>query len=228
MASPYHRRFVSIALTAGLGVAAWHGCAWLRAHGPDARLVQELDWRRAQITRALAVNRSELGLKRLEGRCRGQAARRPALHRRRADRAGRGRRLRLRYRRNHRSHGHLHGRAHDPASRWVGSATAVTATPSVPRWSPSPAPDCARRPSGCPVRASPVRACSARTSRSARAGMGLSRCATCSSRGRTRRRCPPRTRPFSLTVVDAATRRAGAGAGRPVCIRRRPHAPAIE
>jgi hypothetical protein len=54
MASPYHRRIVSVALTTACGVAS--------AHGPDARLVQPLDWRNAQITRALAVNRSELGL----------------------------------------------------------------------------------------------------------------------------------------------------------------------
>src|SRR5262245_29651796 len=40
-------------------------CAFARvalAHGPEARLVEALDWRRAHITRAFAVNRSELGL----------------------------------------------------------------------------------------------------------------------------------------------------------------------
>jgi hypothetical protein len=51
------------AFVAALGVAAAGPMARVAyAHGPDARLVQELDSRRPQITRALAVNRSELGL----------------------------------------------------------------------------------------------------------------------------------------------------------------------
>jgi hypothetical protein len=63
MDSSHRPRLVSIALVAGLGFVApspWGQMAL--AHGPDARLVQELDWRRPQIERALAVNRSELGL----------------------------------------------------------------------------------------------------------------------------------------------------------------------
>ncbi len=52
-----------IALTTVLGVLVCGAAPRLSlAHGPDARLVQELDWHRPQIARAVAVNRSELGL----------------------------------------------------------------------------------------------------------------------------------------------------------------------
>jgi hypothetical protein len=56
-----YRRFVATASTSLLAICGtWVHVAY--AHGPDARLVEALDWRRPQITGAFSVNRSELGL----------------------------------------------------------------------------------------------------------------------------------------------------------------------
>ena len=58
----HHRNLLAGAVCAASAAAAFLASASLAAHGSEARLVRELAWKKPRIARALAVNRSELGL----------------------------------------------------------------------------------------------------------------------------------------------------------------------
>jgi hypothetical protein len=58
----FHRIVAAFTIGVGTMLGGMVASRSLAAHGSEARLVRELAWKRPQITRALAANRSELGL----------------------------------------------------------------------------------------------------------------------------------------------------------------------
>ena len=178
----------------------------LQAHGTEARRVELLGWTRDRIVRVIGANQSELGLNGSKVPTEIEDHRRAVVPVRRSLCLRRRRPVRLRHRRDGRSHAHLRAGVHAAVQRGVGPQRRRWLRARRATFSPTPARRCGRPRCGWSARGWPGLASSTPISRSPR-GAG-SRCATSRSRAAAPAKAAAAAGGVRIEVTDAQTGRA--------------------